>query len=416
MSFLGGHRLPKLPDTPLQGAQKMGVAPQPLTAPAALIYVPAQVPPLRVTPPVMPPLPAVPQRVMPPLPAIPPAPWAASRNPSANMVQQQYVGLRLEEMEVNRQPGRKAALDMLEQMLLDKLDPNKKQKIPFKQLMRVYNEIERNLQSAELTINFKADVWFTAENPFDSYTQMYERAMEGNKMVLRSTAMNDATARAEVDNQITFPDNWQNAQSGPARGLSPGRQGADRIMRQMDTGQLAPVGAPKDRAFHAGNSHFNPQTKQIFLALNYGRRPHGSAMNFGKSYLVFNDSLKKNCLYYGGDTFMHRGQESHAGTIQYAYDNLGAILGSIHGGAMMLRSEIFKACYEGQILADPFDTSLCKFYLLEAHHFGELKFAEHAEYLVISPDGVTDKSLWPQIVENARKFCARLRIKLYQTS
>lgn len=83
---------------------------------------------------------------------------------------------------------------------------------------------------------------------------------------------------------------------------------------------------------------------------------------------------------------------------------------------MLLRDEIFKSCYEGQILGDPWDIGLCKFYLLEAHHFGELKFDEHAEYMVISPHGVKDMSLWPQIVENARKFTARLGIKLYQTN
>jgi hypothetical protein len=349
-------------------------------------------------------------------PATPAASWASARNPTASIVQEQYTDLRLQEMEANRKPGRKAALQVIEQYLLEKLDPQKKhKKIPFKQLMRVYEAIERNLQSADLTINLEADTWFTNANPFDTYTQMYERAVKGGQMVLRSTGMNSAEARAEVDNQITFPESWQNQQSGPQRGLRPGRQGADRIMRQMDTGKLVPKAGEKN-AYLPANKNFNPHTKQIFLGLNYGRRPHASAMNFGRSYLVFKGFLKTRCLFYAGDTFMQRGQGTHAGGLQFSYDNLGAILGGEQPGHTLFRADILKSCYEGQAQSDPMDTGMCKFYLLEAHHFGELNFREHAEYLVISPNGISDMSLWPQIVENARKFAERQGIRLYQTS
>lgn len=376
----------------------------PPKAAVALASAPAQAPAIRVAAPAL---------------AAPPAaatPWASVRNPSPQIVQQQYVDLRLEEMEANRKPGRKAALQVIEQYLLDKLDPLKKhKKIPFKQLMRVYEAVERNLQSADLTINFEADTWFTNENPFDTYTQMYERAVKGGQMVLRSTGMNNADARAEVDNQITFPDTWQNAHSAAQRGLAPGRQGADRIMRQMDTGKLVPKPGERN-AYHAGNQNFNPQTKQIFLGLNYGRRPHGSAMNFGRSYFVFKSFLKSRCLFYAGDTFMQRGQGTHAGGLQFSYDNLGALLGGEQPGALLFRADILKSCYEGQALTDPMDTGMCKFYLLEAHHFGELNFRDYAEYMVISPTAVSDKNVWPQIVENARKFASRQGIKLYQTA
>src|SRR6185369_1600311 len=161
--LIGTHRLPPLPQRPttpppLAGVPKIGTTPQPLTAPAALSYVPLHAPPLRVLPPVLPPLP--------PIPAA--NPWVAKTKPSAALVQSQYVDLRLEELEANRKPGRKAALEQLEQLLLDKLDPAKKRKtIPFKELLRVYNEIERNLQSADLTINFMCDAWFSEENQYD---------------------------------------------------------------------------------------------------------------------------------------------------------------------------------------------------------------------------------------------------------
>ncbi len=425
MALVGTHRLPQVPQPPLKGAPKMGVpAPLPMTAPAVLAQAPPPAAAQLVIPPMMPPLPPTPPPrlaippVMPPLPAIPPAnPWSAARNPSANMVQQQYLDVRLAELGASCTADKVAALQVLEQYLLDRLDPNKKhKKIAAKELLRIYGQIERNLQSSELTINFHAHIWFANENPYDTYTQMYERAMQGDQMVLSSTGMNDATARAEVDNQITFPDHWQGVQTTAVRGLQPGRQGVDRIMKQMDTGALVPKPVTQaEKAYNASNRHFNPHTKQIFLGLNYGRRPHGSAMNFGRSFLVFKSGLKPRCVYYACDTFLQREQGTHAGGIQVAYDNLAAILGKNSPGAMLLRDAIFKSCYEGKLLPDPEDTGYCKFVLLEAHHFGELNFRDHAEKLVISPRGA-DPAMWPTIVENARKFAKKHGLALYQTN
>jgi len=404
---MGTHRLPRTPQSPLTGVSKVGVpGAQPFIVGAPLAYVPLHAPPITVAPPIMPPLPATP----------PANPWLAKMTPSAHIVQKQYVDLRMEELQVSRIPGRQTALATLEQYLLDRLDPTKKRKnIPPKELLRIYHEIERNLQSAELTINFHSDVWFTNENPYDTYTQMYERAMEGNRMVLRDAGLNSAEARALADNQITFPSDWQDTQTTTGRGLSPGRQRAGRLMRQMDTGDLVPR-APGEKAFYASNRHFNPKTKQIFLGLNYGRRPHGSARNFGWSYFVLRNKLKPRCIFYAGDTFMQLHQGTHAGNLQVPYGNLGALFGQSQGGDFMLRDAIFKSCYEGKALPDPDDQGWCKFYLVEAHHFGELNFRDHVKYLVISPTGLSDLSLWPTIVDNARKFAQKHDFKLFQTS
>ena len=40
--------------------------------------------------------------------------------------------------------------------------------------LKAYKQINRSLQSANLTINFKADRWFTTENKFESYAQQYQ--------------------------------------------------------------------------------------------------------------------------------------------------------------------------------------------------------------------------------------------------
>jgi hypothetical protein len=411
--------LPKLPPTP--NVFRTGAPKQELVPVAPLPKAPGKMPAMRVTPPDLPPLPQVPavaqipQGGLPPLPRTPPAtPWIAKTSPSAHLVQKQYVETRLEELEANRKPGRKAALDVLHAMLLAKAPLNKKpKKIPFKELLRVYDAIERNLQSAELTVNFKCETWFMDENPYDTYTQMYQRAVEGNRMVLRNTDVNNADDRALADNAITFPTSWQRGQAPLQRGLRPGRQSPERIQRQMDTGPLVPIHKPEDLpAFLAGNPHFNPHTKQVFLALNYGRRPHGSSINYGYSHFVAKGDLKAKCFYYAQDTFMRAKKGVDAGSIQVPYDELAALLEG--NGDPHLQEAIFASCYEGKMLEDEVKT-LCKYYLVEAHHFGEMTFGEHVDYMVISPEGISSRSLWPRVVANASKFAKRNKIRLFQT-
>ncbi|QDT14529.1 hypothetical protein CA12_06040 [Alienimonas californiensis] len=367
----------------------------------------------------MPPLPKNPVEAMmpaggmPALPKTPPkTPWVASRNPSAHIVQQQYVETRSDEIEANRLPGRAVALAVLEAEILRNMPERKRpSSVPFKELWRVYREIERNLQTAELTVNFKCETWFTNPNPYDTYTQMYQRAIEGGRMVLRNTDQNDADLRGFADNMVTFPKSWT-GDTPPQRGLKPGRQSPARIRKQMDTGDLIPIHSGDELpAFLAGNPHFNPHTKQAFLALNYGRRPHGSAINYGHSYFVVKNELKPTCFYYAQDTFMRAGKGVDAGAIQVPYNNLGALLEA--GGSPFLRESIFKSCYCGERLKDAVSTE-CKYYLIEAHRFGELTFGEHVEHMAISRINLTDQTLWPQIVANAKEFTRRNDIKLYQ--
>jgi hypothetical protein len=197
----------------------------------------------------------------------------------------------------------------------------------------------------------------------------------------------------------------------------------------MDTGALNDVRkSPQDlAAWTARNKYFNPDTKQVFLALNYGRRPHGSSTNYGFSYFVAKGDLKERCLYYSRDTF-------HSGTIvtpenptpvinhnvdaslQVPYSTLGAIIGNDDfEKSRHIRPDIFASCYEGRMLGDITVATTHADYLLEAHHFGELSFRQHVEYMVISPTGLSDLKLWPQIVANANKFTRRNGIRLFQT-
>jgi len=382
---------------------------------------------LRVAAPQMPrlpktPLPAWAKAMIPAkgMPKVPPRPeWDVK--PSAKLVQQQYVETRMEELAAQRSLGRNVALDLLEK-LLQRRGPTKRQHedIPFKELLRIYKAIQLNLQSAELTVNFKCETWFEKENPYDSYTQMYQRAVKGRTMILKNTDLNDADLRAYADNMVTFPKSWKSElvprERGDGPGLTPGRQTPRRIQKQMDTGELVQINKDDELpAFLAGNPHFNPHTKQVFLALNYGRRPHGSAFNYGYSYFVAKHELKPECFYYAQDTFMRAGKGVDAGAIQVVYDNLGVLLES--GGSPFLMEAILESCYEGQVLPDllPENSKECKYFLIEAHRFGDFEFDKHVDYMVISPRGLSDSAVWPTVVANAKSFTKRNKIRLYET-
>lgn len=66
----------------------------------------------------------------------------------------------------------------------------------------------------------------------------------------------------------------------------------------MGSGNLvAPAVDARNEELEASNPYFNPWSKQIFAALNYGRRPHGATVTYGRSYLVLNLKFKTNAIY-----------------------------------------------------------------------------------------------------------------------
>lgn len=128
-----------------------------------------------------------------------------------------------------------------------------------------------------------------------------------------------------VNDAVTFPAAWA-AQAAPVqRGLRPGQQSGARIQNQMAFGQQTAVTkkVPNIPMFGEGdvdqlvgvesaNPYFNPKRKQIFAALNYGRRPHGSSLQYGNCHLVLNPGLKVNAPYCGADTFFLNQQDTSA--------------------------------------------------------------------------------------------------------
>jgi hypothetical protein len=327
--------------------------------------------------------------------------WTRVTGPSAGLVQQHYVAARKEALyRRDKDLETKVKEALRGNALLHGV------KTSGDKWLEVYRKISANLQAADLTINFKADSWFSTENHYETYAQQYERSRRdasGAATFEGDLNMNPAKVRADQDDKITF-NNLRTpgkpaASTQPQRGLMPGRQGIDRIRTQMEFRSSA---QKDDRSANKStvsstNPHFNPKTKQVFAALNYGRRPHGSNIDYGTSHFVLSPKLKVNALYYPEDTFY-----STDGSRQLAYHVLGAIVAYAKPD---LLDPIIQSCYFGARLEDTSKARL----MIEAHLFGEVRFTGSIDTMVLdAPFGST-------IHENAKKFARKHGIRLILT-
>src|SRR5262249_53295873 len=270
--------------------------------------------------------------------------------------------------------------------------------------LEVFEKINTSLQEAELTINFNASSWFGTENTYDSYGQMYQRYTEyrGGMLFLKPNDANtDAAYRAQVDDRFTLPNPTGKAARLPVRGkgpsLSPGLQSPQRVKEQMAFGTPQAVPMPDGRTGAVStNAHFNPNTKQVFAALNYGRRPHGSNRFYGDSYLVLKKRIAVNALYFHKDTFFIPGRGTE---IQVPWCGLGFILG--HADSAMV-DEIIKSCYLNHFLGDTFSEQ----FMLEAHLFTEVKFADSLKEVRLSCASRSTE------IANAKKFASKWGVPL----
>jgi len=334
--------------------------------------------------------------------------------PSSRAVQQSFVNARVHE--INRGSGNLRS-DTIQAFLNDPtLGPRLKGYSSSKKRAfceDAFDRLTRTLQSRDLTINFKAASWFTTENPYNSYAQMYERAIKGGRMILDdSDAKNPANIRVAADDRVTFPTSWAGAQPALQRGqqgavtLSPQGPSTQQIMGRMMAGRnLVPAGqipqnvlnpvplAGQHSGYESANAKFDPKTKQVFAALNYGRRPHGSSTEYGNSYFILSDKFKTDAVYFPEDTFYASGAN-----LQVTYHTLGAIFLK---AKPQMRQEIVKSCFDDVRLPDTSDGS----FLMEAHIFQPLLFAGGISAIVLEPANA-------QIVTNAKTFCRKWNVKL----
>jgi len=340
-------------------------------------------------------------------------------NPSTKSIQKEYVEKRQRALYAN--------------------DPAKTERVRKKveQLMALYKvtgdwhdhylKVHRGLQDSHLTINLEAGNWFARENRYESYGQMYERSTgaDGKMRLQNNDAKNPAVPRAMADDLVTIPDEWANAHPFSQRKRLHNALSASGVSLQEVVASKKGVSAGNAALAHklkgddasgygSTNSRFKATAKQVFAALNYGMRPHGSSTYYGFSYLVLNPELKKNAIYYPGDTFYiaTRGTSSQA-----TFNTIGALLESAlvrpqlgQGG---LGQQIWESCHDFKSLADTEDGDL----LVEAHIFKKLKLSEDVQSLVLSRQRKSSQAPWSNlewdlICKNATTWCARNGIRL----
>lgn len=329
----------------------------------------------------------------------------------ANVVQHHYV--RAELHDINTRKGDALIKETI--AALRSYYPQY-QKWKDSKLEDLFDKITAHLQLSDLTINFEAPKWFMQPNYYDSYTQMYERAVQeikpgAKEMRLANTGKNPPLVRAFADDKATFRADMarfhEDDEVAMKRGaeFNPEFEGLGRVMSPGGLKENLKVGRGE---YIAKNKYFNPKSKQVFAALNYGERLHGSSVAYGYSYLVLNHRFKTNAVYLAGDTFdaVYLKRPVSADH-QVSYRFLAGILGKT-APSSYLRRDLFKSCVLDQKLGDTGEGEL----LLEAHLFEPLTFTGNLQAIYISAkDGPQGGSV--AIQTNARAFANKHGAKLY---
>jgi len=168
-----------------------------------------------------------------------------------------------------------------------------------------------------------ATKWFMTPNNYDSYTQMYERAVSGGQMKLTDSPLNSASVRVAADDRATFPktavdsdfevtrdgrtlEEVRSQDDGVARGRP--RFGPRRSRVRRRRRQDGARGAQQDgsRRVHSQQPQFDPRTKQVFAARPALELPprRTTRRHQGKD-LVLEAHLFEAVRFTGGATEMH---------------------------------------------------------------------------------------------------------------
>ncbi|MBX7105623.1 MAG: hypothetical protein K1X57_16185 [Gemmataceae bacterium] len=289
----------------------------------------------------------------------------------------------------------------------------------------VYTMISQGLMNSELTINFDAGTWFLNENHYATYSQMYERATgPGGKMALKSSGNgNDAVTRAVADDLVTLPDEWAYAHPFSQRRRLYDALSATGSSKMISHGKLKPGAEASDIApklkgtdatgYNSKNKNFKPKAKQVFAALNYGARPHGSNIYYGYSQLILKPGLKEKALYYPQDTFTEAAFGKGT-TGQTAYHTLGTLI----AGSRFLANELWN-CHVRKLSMPDTDEPML---LVEAHLFTTVQMNRDVEAMVLSrmpkksADAQDWRAQWDTIQKNAREWCKRNNVRFVLAS
>ncbi|WP_421989224.1 hypothetical protein [Roseococcus sp.] len=316
----------------------------------------------------MPPMPAAPATAAPALPAAPaPGGWARSSTPTQLPANMQAISARVvmhhfARSEVRHLDKREAQLHA---QVVAKLHTMPEfANMPDAQIADVIKNMARSMQSAALTINFPTVGWFDRPNHYRVYKQMYERGDEmataddgTRERIVKGNSSNKAGQRDAVDTRVSFAPNVN----------TPGMAGVKRFM-QTGGGEIR-----SGTNVTVPNAQFNSKARQVFAALNYGRRPSGATTAYGPHYFVLKERFKANAIYYMGDTFTP-GMD-HNSRITYGF--LPALLLYASKDALQ---DIINSTYRSMTLRDMELADR----MVEAHIYDRIIFSEAVEEMVIN--------------------------------
>lgn len=316
----------------------------------------------------------LPKAPLPPLPAAPspvakaaaPAGWARSNMPNQLPANMQTTSARVVMQHFARSEVRhlgKREAELHAQVVAKLRSMHEFANMSDSQLADVIKNMARSLQSAQLTINFPTVGWFDRPNHYRVYKQMYERGDEvvtaddgTRERIIKGNSSNTAGTRNEVDTKVSFAPNIN----------TPGLQGVKRFMH-------AGSGERREKSLLVSNAQFNSKARQIFAALNYGRRVGGSSVHYGAHYFVLKERFKHNAIYYMGDTFTP-GMD-HNSRVTYGF--LPAlILHATKNG----EQDLINACYRSMTMQNTDHADL----MVEAHIYDRIVFSEAVEEMVIN--------------------------------
>lgn len=331
--------------------------------------------------------------------------------PSSKSIQKEYVDKRLRHIKHEDKAKALAVAQKITELQAKHNIGTRQHPVPWTD---TYMRICERMQSADLNINLDAGSWFANANTYTTYAQMYELASTSGQMALKDNEYNKAATRAVADDLVTLPDEWANAHPFSQRKRLYNALSATGATKVSGTNinKLKPEHHPKlvgdgVNGFATTNPHFKVKAREVFAALNYGRRPHGANTTYGFSYLILNPELKKRAIYYPSDTFL---LAKTGVSTQCSYDSIGSLLKDAY---VDMVDGLWKSCHDRLPLADTSKANL----MIEAHIFKKLKIAEDVQTLVLSRKRNDSKpaftgSEWDTIIDNAEAWGKRFSVRV----
>jgi len=273
--------------------------------------------------------------------------------------------------------------------------------------------LQRMHNRSSLTINFRAGGWFSQQAGFAEYTTMWDRKTTGQVLTTTADIKNPAEVRAKADRWALY---------GQFDDALPGKELAGKQLAAAAGLQLPHVKKTTDPKTYKPSwdysssksqpSASNPADNQVYAALNYGCRQHGSSTRYGKSFFELSDEYKKEAIYIAMDSFTAVYAGLGGAAIPKAQrTKLYQVSAGSFGGAILLAIqsqdqgspntkrlliELLSCARSPSPRADTDEEHL----LIEAHIFRKVKMNSHC----IKSVGVSAGECGPIEKANATKF------------